>query len=134
MYAPTSSAATFVEAAYISALGRAPDPAGGAYWINEIATGHIARSDFITALIAGARAPSGSATDAQYIANKEVVGAHFAITQGLTNVEWARVVERGINASAESVVAANQQTDIFATSAAMSTGSDLVVQLVGVIP
>ena len=35
---------------------------------------------------------SGSAADAQYIANKEAVGAHFALTQGLNNATWARTV------------------------------------------
>jgi hypothetical protein len=133
IYSPTASAATFVAATYMNTLGRPPDAAGGAFWINEIQAGHIARSDFITALIAGARAPSGSTADAQYISNKEAVGAHFAITQGLTNGEWARVVESGVNASAASVTAANQQTDVFAATAAMSTTSELVVQLVGVV-
>ena len=134
IYDPTASVETFVAATYIKALGRAPDPTGEFYWTNEIQRGHIARTDFITALIAGARAPTGSAADAQYIANKESVGAHFAITQGLTNVEWAKAVESGVNASAESVATASQQTNIFAATAATSISSELVVQLVGVLP
>jgi hypothetical protein len=134
IYNPATAAANFVTAAYISALGRAADPTGGAYWTNEIQTGHVARPDFITALIAGARSPTGSAADAQYVANKEAVGAHFALTQGLTNGEWARIVEGGVNASAASVTAANQQIDLYASIAARPDSSELVVQLVGVVP
>ncbi|MFO1082582.1 MAG: DUF4214 domain-containing protein [Reyranellaceae bacterium] len=130
----TVPAASFVTAAYISALGRAPDPAGSTYWINELQTGHIARSDLITALINGALSSSGSVADAQYVTNKEAVGAYFAITQGLTNGEWARAVESSVNASAATVTAANQQTDQFAVTAAAPASSELVVQLVGILP
>lgn len=134
LYDLAASVEAFVATAYIKALGRAPDPAGASYWINEIESGHVTRSGFITALIAGARASTGSAADSQYLANKELVGTHFAITHGLTNVEWARAVESGVNVSRESVTTANQQTDIFAATAATSTSSELVVQLVGVLP
>ena len=108
--------------------------AGAAYWINELNTGHIQRTDFVTALIAGARGPGGSAADAQYIANREAVGAHFALTQGLTDVAWARTVEAGVNDTAASVTAANAQTDAFAATAATAAGTELVVQIVGLVP
>lgn len=124
----------FVDLVYQSALGRAPDAAGLAYWVNELGTGHLARSDFVTALIAGARGPGGSAADAQYIANKEAVGAHFALTAGLNNVDWARAVESIVNGTAASVTAANTQTDAFAATAATAAGSELVVQIVGLVP
>ncbi len=129
----TSSAASFVETAYINALGRSSDPEGKAYWVSDLESGRIARSDFVTAFIAGARAPTGSATDVEYIANKEEVGSYFALTKGLSNVEWARIVENGINVSAESVAAAKQQIEAFAAIAALATSSELVVQLIGVV-
>ena len=133
IYASTSSAASFVETAYINALGRASDPAGKAYWVGELESGHLARSDFITAFIAGAHAPTGNLADARYVANKEEVGAHFALTEGLNNVEWARIVESGIDVSTESVTAAKQQTEAFAATAAMPTSSELVVELIGIV-
>ena len=83
----------------------------------------------MAALIAGARGP-----DAQYIANKEAVGAHFALTQGLNNVTWARLVESGVNGNAASVAAANAQTDAFAATATTAAGSELVVQITGIVP
>jgi hypothetical protein len=80
------------------------------------------------------RAPSGSAADAQYIANKEAVGAHFALTQGLNNATWAETVESAVNGTAASVTAANGQTDGFAIVAATPATSELVVQITGIVP
>jgi hypothetical protein len=130
IYSPTSSAADLVLAGYLHALGRAPDPAGAGYWINEIQTGHVQRPDFITALISGAQS---SPADAQYITNKETVGAHFALPQGLNDVSWAISALSVVNASAASVLAGNLQTDLFAATAATSDGSELVVKLVGIV-
>jgi hypothetical protein len=124
----------FVNLEYQATLGRAPDAAGAAFWLNELQAGHIQRTDFVTALIAGARAPSGSATEAQYIANKEAVGAHFALTQGLNNVTWAQAVESAVNGTGASVTEANAQTDAFAATAATAAGAELVVQIVGILP
>jgi hypothetical protein len=134
IYSSANSTPVFVNLTYSNALGRAPDPAGAAYWINELNTGHIQRTDLVTSLIAGARASGGSAADAAYIANKEAVGAHFALTQGLNNVTWARTVEAAVNGTAASVTGANAQTDAFAATAATAAGTELVVQIVGVVP
>jgi hypothetical protein len=134
IYSPNNANPVFVTLEYQAVLGRAPDAAGAAYWINELDTGHIQRTDFVTALIAGARGPGGSAADAQFIANKEAVGAHFALTQGLTDVGWAKTVEAGVNGTAASVTAANAQTDAFAATAATPAGTELVVQIVGLVP
>jgi hypothetical protein len=88
----------------------------------------------VTVLIAGTRGPGGSAADAQYIANREAVGAYFALTQGPTTIDWARSVESGMNDVAASVTAANGQTDAFAIAAATAAQSELVVQIVGLVP
>lgn len=124
----------FVTLVYQTALGRAPDAPGLAYWANELASGHLARTDFVTALIAGARGPGGNTADAQYIANKEAVGAHFALAQGLTDVAWARTVESAVDGTAASVTAAKAQTDAFAALAAVSATTELTIQITGIVP
>jgi hypothetical protein len=137
IYSSANSNAVFVDLAYQTALGRAPDAAGAGYWLSTLnaqdaaaATDAQAKSsEFVSALIAGAQGP-----DAQYIANKGAVGAHFALTQGLNNVAWARLVESGVNGTAASMTAANAQTDAFAATAATSAGSELVVQITGIVP
>lgn len=82
------------------------------------------RTDFVTALVAGA-----TGADKQYIANKEAVGAHVALTAGLNNVNWARTVESAVDATA-----ANAQTDAFVVSANTPATSELVVQITGIVP
>lgn len=129
IYSATNSNPVFVQLAYQNALGHAPDAAGLAYWTNELNTGHLVRTDFVTALIAGA-----TGTDKQYITNKETVGAHFALTAGLNNVNWARAVESAVDATASTVSAANAQTDAFAVIANTSATSELVVQITGIVP
>ena len=121
---------TFVDAVYHNVLGRAPDTAGKAYWVDQLAHG-ASQPTFLLAIIDGARASTGSPADAQYLANKELVGAHFALTAGLNNVDHARAVMSTFDGSAASVTAANQLTDAFHATALTSAGSDLVVQLVG---
>jgi len=75
--------------------------------------------------VAGARSSTGSAADEQYVKNKEAVGMHFALTQGLTNVDWGRTVEKGVSASAESVMPANKLTDFYAAIVASPDTSEL---------
>jgi hypothetical protein len=128
IYSQENSNPVFAQLAYQSALGRAPDAESLAYWTKELDTGQLARTDFVTALIAGA-----TGTDKLYITNKETVGAHFALTAGLNNVNWARTVESGVTATASSVTAANAQTDAFAVVANSAATSELVVQITGIV-
>lgn len=134
LYSAANSTPAFVSLAYNTALGRTPDAATAAFWINELNTGHIQRSDFVTSLITSVRGAGGSAADAQYVANKEAAGGHFALTQGLNNVAWARTVESAVNGTAATVSAANAQTDAFAVTAATPATSELVVQITGIVP
>ncbi len=129
IYSAGNSNPVFVNLAYQTALGHAADAAGLAYWTNELDAGHIVRTDFVTALIAGA-----TGTDKQYIANREAVGAHFALTQGLNNPTWARTVESGVTATSSTVAAAHAQTDAFAAIAAAPATSEFVVQIAGIVP
>jgi hypothetical protein len=112
-------------------LGRAPDQGGLDYWVHDLDSGAQTRDNFMLAIIYGARATTGSPIDAQYLANKEAVGFHFAIDKGLNDVNWAHQVMQNVNASAASVTAANQMTDNFAVQAA-TTDPHLLMSLVGV--
>lgn len=82
-------------------------------------------------ILAAARAQS---SDAQFVNNRAAASLHFALTQGLTNVAWARDVLSGVDASAASVAAANQKTDAYAAIAAQPATSELVVQVIGIAP
>jgi hypothetical protein len=127
-YPSSQSTETFITKVYNNVLNRGPDAGGLAYWSGELQSGHISKDSFLLAVINGASA--GSA-DGQILANKELVGAHFALTQGLNNLGWANLVMTNVNATAASVTAANAQTDAFAGVAAASA-TEIVVQIVGI--
>jgi len=127
---PTSD---FVTKVYNNVLSRGPDAGGLKYWVGELNNGHVTKDSFLLAIINGAMAPTGSAVDRQTLANKEAVGEHYAIYQGLNNsTTWAKDVMSGVNDQMSTVTAANAKADGYAAIAANPATSDLVVKLVGV--
>lgn len=120
----------FVTKVYANVLGRAPDQAGFDYWVNSLQSGDVTRDVFMLAIINGAKAPTGGPLDAQYLANKEAVGAHFALDKGLGDGAWAKQVMAHVDATSQSVATANQMTDAFATQA-VTTDNHLLIPLVG---
>lgn len=127
---PSLTTQDFVTKVYGNVLGRAPDQAGFDYWVDDLDSGKVARDVFVLALINGAKVPTANPLDAQYLANKAVVGMHFALDQGLGDADWARQVMVPVDATLQSVAAANAMTDVFATQAA-TTDSHLLIPLVG---
>jgi len=127
---PTSD---FVTKVYNNVLSRGPDSGGLNYWVGELNNGHVTKDSFLLAIINGAMAPTGSAVDRQTLANKEAVGEHYAIYQGLNNsTNWAKDVMSGVTDQMATVTAANAKADGYAAIAANPATSDLVVKLVGV--
>ena len=133
-HSTAQSMSAFVTEAYVSTLGRAPDVQGLTYWLGELQSGHVSQASFTLALIYGARAPTGSTADAQYLANQQTVGSYFALTQGLNDVSWAKAVAADVDSTSSSVTEAVQLIDSYAASAALAASSELVVQLVGIAP
>lgn len=128
----TMSTTQFVWQVYQNALGRAPDSGGLAYWVHDLDSGAQTRDAFMLAIIYGARAPTGGAQDAQYLANKGKVGGYFALELGLGDTSWAKTVMRGVDATAASVTAAQSAADGFAMLA--QTGDPhLLVPLIGTL-
>jgi len=133
-YPPGQSTTDFVTKVYNNMLGRDPDQGGLNYWVNSLeSVGGVSKDEFMLAVIYGARAVTGSPADAQYLANKNAVGKDFAVTEGLSNVGWAKTVMANVDGTAASAQAAFQLTDGFAATAALPISSELVVQLVGVV-
>jgi hypothetical protein len=126
-YPVGQSTEAFFTAIYGNVLGRAPDVAGLDFWAGELDSGHISRDVSLLSVISGAR----GMPDALYLSNKEAVGLHFALSQGLNNAIWGKYVMEGVDASADSVTRANDLTDIFASEANMANYSELVVKIVG---
>jgi len=127
-YPAGMSTTDFVTKVYDNVLGRAPDQPGLTYWVNQLDQGAVSKDTFLLAIIYGARAPTGSRDDAQYLYNKEIVAAHFAVTRGLTDVNAAKNVLAGVDATSQSVDAAMALVD----QVAADPTPHLMVQLVGV--
>ena len=122
----------FVTAVYTNVLGRNTDPGGLSFWSGLLQSGAATKASFILNVVQSVLLQTGTA-DAQYIANKEAVGAHFALTQGLSDGNWAKTVMSNVNGTAASVTAANALTDGFAATAATAAGSELVVKILGIV-
>ena len=122
----------FVTKVYNNVLGRGPDAEGLTYWLNGLQDGSASRDTFLLSIIDGARASSGGSADAQYLANKEAVGAHFALAQGLNDIGLAKSAMANVDGTSASAMSANQMTDAYADTASTAIGSALVVKIVGI--
>jgi Domain of unknown function (DUF4214)/Bacterial Ig-like domain len=123
----------FVTTVYNNVLSRGPDQGGLNYWVGQLDTGAVSKDKFLLAIINGAMAASGSAVDRQTLANKEAVGEHYAIYQGINNyTTWAKDVMSAVTDQMATVTAANAKADSYAALAANPATSDLLVKLVGV--
>lgn len=122
----------FVTTVYRNVLGRDPDAAGLGYWL-EVLEGESGMTppSFIQAIIAGAKAETGDPADAEYLANKVLLGGHFAVTRGMSDVDHAGMVMRGFDGSEGSLAAGIARADaLYADAQAVDGG--LLMQLVGV--
>jgi hypothetical protein len=128
LYPSTLSTQDLVNAVYVNIFKRPTDAAGLSYWASQLDSGATTRGAFLTNVMAGALGADGVVRT-----NKEAVAGHFALTQGLTNLGWARTVMAGVDASTASVTAANQQADNFASIAAAPETTELVIKVVGIV-
>lgn len=140
LYSPITSSSSasaissFITSVYQNVLDRAPDSSGAQYWLGEIQSGAVTMAQYIGDVIYAATTSGNS--DAVYLANKELAGAHFAITDGLTNGTQAHAVMALFNSTYQSsgaaaaITAANNLSDSYLANVA--TNHELVVQLVGV--
>ena len=133
LYGDLEDLPEFVQTVYQNVLGRAPDAVGMAYWLDQLeGAGPVTPPTFIQSVISGAKADTGGAVDAAYLANKVLLGGHFAITRGMSDVEDAALLMQGFDGSATSTQAGFDQTD--AVYADILSGADdgFLMQLVGI--
>lgn len=132
-YPTTMPTNDFVTLVYNNVLSRSPDKPGLDYWVSGLTNGSVSKDSFLLAIINGAIALTGSATDRQTLSNKEAVGEHYAIYQGLNNSsDWAKNTMANVTDQTSTVYAANTKADNYASIALASATSDLTVKLVGV--
>jgi len=127
----------FVIALYNNVLGRTVDgtDAGVAYWVADLAAGNVTTAKMVTAIINGAKATTGDATDKATIENKATVGLAYAdadlndtaeattIMSGVTS-NTATVTTAQTTIDAAVVAAANESTGIAGTTQSLTTSFD----------
>jgi hypothetical protein len=133
LYGGSASSGDFVTAVYSNILGRAPDASGFSYWTDILDSGAVERSEFILAMIDGAKAATGSAADAQYLETKAEIGAYFAVVNGLNNVTVANDVMQTFDGTIASVVEAKELIDTHAALVDTAQGSEFTISVTGVV-
>ncbi len=133
LYGGSSSTGDFVSAVYSNILGRDPDATGFAYWTDILDRGAVERSEFILAMIDGAKAATGSAADAQYLEAKAEIGAYYAVVNGLNNVSVANAAMQSFDGTPASVAEAKSLIDDHAALADSAEGSEFTISVTGLV-
>ncbi|WP_299794110.1 DUF4214 domain-containing protein [uncultured Marivita sp.] len=121
----------FVNAVFNNVLGRDPS---GPYWVNQLETNpEMTPAIFILAVLNGAKAATGSASDAEYLADKTDIGVYFSAIKGLSNYDDTIAVMSLYDGSATSIQAAINETDQIHTAALDPNNGEFLIELVGVI-
>ena len=133
LYGGSSTTGDFITAVYSNILGRSPDAEGYDYWTNVLDSGAVDRSEFILAMIDGAKASTGSAADAQYLETKAEIGAYYAVVNGLNNVSVANSAMQAFDGTIASVVEAKDIIDDHAASVDTAAGSEFTISVTGLV-
>ena len=103
---PTAQTNTeFVQSMYSNMFGRFASASGLAYWVERLDDGTLPREYMIQALINGANASTGSASDRAVLNNKTTVGLAYS-NAGLNDTVDATTVMENVTASTLSVTLA----------------------------
>lgn len=133
LYGSAGGTGDFVTAVYSNILGRDPDASGYSYWVNTLNSGAVDRAEFILAMIDGAKAPTGGASDADYLAMKAEIGAYYAVVNGLNNVDVARVAMQAFDGTTGSVGNVKAIIDAHAALADDALTSEFTISVTGLV-
>lgn len=110
------SPSDFITQVYQNLFDRDPDPAGLAYWIDQLETGAVTVGGFIATVQFSANSDP-TTNDYKVLNNKTTVGLDYAVSVGTAGVEWsmtsAKDVVSQVGLSDASVAAGLAKTDQF---------------------
>jgi hypothetical protein len=127
----------FVTAVYANVLGRAPDPEGFSYWVNQLQNQpNVEPATFILSVLAGAKfpaEPNAQATlDRAFIETKTDIGTYFAAIKGLSNVDGASDVMALFDGTVGGLASAIGKIDDAYADALDAYDGEFLMQLIGV--
>jgi hypothetical protein len=133
VYGSLDDLSAFVTTVYQNVLGREPDAQGMNYWVSLLeGDSDVQPATFIQAILDGAKAVSGDPADAAYLANKVLLGGHFAITRGMSDIDDAQMVMLAFDGTTNSLAAGIAQTDAIYEDALAPENGGFLMQLVGI--
>jgi hypothetical protein len=133
LYGGSSETGDFLTIVYSNILGRNPDAAGFDYWTGVLDSGAVDRSEFILAMIEGAKAATGSTIDAQYLETKAEIGAYYAVVHGLNNISVANTAMQTFDGTIASVINAKDIIDDHAALVDTAQGSEFTISMTGLL-
>lgn len=124
LYDTLTSNTDFVNAIYNNLFNRNAEQAGLEYWVSQLDAGNVSRNTAILAFINGAEANTSAQgiLDSTILTHKQTVGLSF-VQHGLEDVNLARSVIEGIDASESSVEQALLNIDDVAPITSLSVVS-----------
>lgn len=133
LYGEVTDLPAYIIAVYENILGRSPDAAGLSFWQGFLDVDTPAHTPiFVQAILAGAKAASGSAEDAVYLSGKATLGAYFAGATGVSDLAAARDVMRVYEESGGDLALAVETVDRIYMDMISTEDSGFVIQTLGV--
>ncbi len=133
-YPATLSAAAFVDKIYMNVLGRVADADGKAYWVAQLESGAVAKSDFIVAIVNAVEAQGPTSSDYQYLENRVQVSEYFSENIVESTTQEQIDILAGVTADDATVAAAIAEIDGAANvgeTYTLTTGQDAIPGTVG---
>lgn len=115
--------ADYIKFAYTNALGRQPDANGLSFWQSNLDSGHVQRSDFLTAFLT---AGMNSERDSNYLVSRVAVG-EFAAQQHVSGSQAPGIDLKGVLNGVSDIASA--QTAISGINATYGVGQ---IEIVGI--
>lgn len=133
LYPNPDDHSAFIDAVYANLFNRAPDAAGKAFWEGQLQNGSVKPGAFILEVIKGAKSPTGSASDVEFLANKTDLGVYYACIKGMNNIQDAKDVMGLYDGTTTGLNAARAAADLHYADAISTAEPEFLVKLVGVI-
>lgn len=133
LYGDIADPSDFVAAVYQNVLGRRPDAGGLSFWLDHLEAADAgAPARFIMEILAGAKAATGSPADAAYLAGKVLLGGHFAVTHGMSDLDDAQQLMAQFDGSPDSLRNAVERSDSLHSAIMDGSRDGFLMQIVGV--
>lgn len=134
LYGEVTDIPAYITAVYENVLGRSPDADGLSFWLEFLEADAQSHTPiFVQAVLAGAKATSGSAADAAYLSGKNTLGTYFSLSTGLSDLAAALNVIRVYEETEADLALAVEAVDRAYADVLSGDEGGFLIQTLGVI-